>query len=195
VEDTEVLPPLPRHLLEQPYEQLEREPFMSLPFWTSEYVGAGAFKLDLREPGAYFEAVAFERFIFGRPRIDRIRVIYIPDTNTGLATLLSGEAHFYMEGALYGEDGITLERQWGPDRGVVLYEPISPRAMGIQTRPEYATPPELATDVRARHAVAYAMDREELLEVITSGKGLLRDVYSHPQADYYETILRAVACG
>jgi peptide/nickel transport system substrate-binding protein len=29
--------------------------------------------------------------------------------------------------------------------------------------------------------------------VITSGKGLLRDVYSHPQADYYETVLRAVS--
>lgn len=192
VEEIDILPPLPQHILKEPFEQLEPEPFMSLPFWREEYVGAGAFKLDRREPGAFFEATAFDRFVFGRPKIDRIRVIYIPDTNTGIATLLSGEAHFYMEGALYGEDGLTLERQWGTGRGVVLYEPISPRAMGFQMRPEYAIPMELATDVRVRHAIAYATDREELLETITSGKGLLRDVYTHPHADYYETVLRAV---
>ncbi len=192
VEEVDILPPLPRHILEQPFGQLDPDPFMSLPFWRDEYVGAGPFKLERREPGAFFEASAFAGFVFGRPRIDRVRIIYIPDTNTGIATLLSGEAHFYMESSLFGEDGIVIERQWSADRGTVLYEPISPRAMGIQQRPEVAVPPELATDVRVRRAVAYAMDREELLEVITAGKGLLRDVYTHPHADYYETVLRAV---
>ncbi len=191
VEEVDVLPPLPRHILEQPFSQLDPEPFMSLPFWRDDYVGAGPFKLERREPGAYFEASAFDGFVFGRPRIDRVRVIYIPDTNTGIATLLSGEAHFYMESSLFGEDGLVIERQWG-SRGTVLYEPISPRAMGIQQRPEFAVPTELATDVRVRRAIAYAMDREELVEVITAGKGLLRDVYTHPHADYYETVLRAV---
>ncbi len=192
VEEVDVLPPLPRHILEQPFSQLDPDPFMSLSFWRDEYIGAGPFKLERREPGAFFEAGAFAGFVFGRPRIDRVRVIYIPDTNTGIATLLSGEAHFYMESALFGEDGIVIERHWGPGQGTVLYEPISPRAMGIQQRPEFAVPMELATDARVRRAVAYAMDREELLEVITAGKGLLRDVYTHPHADYYETVLRAV---
>lgn len=192
VEEVDILPPLPRHLLEPAYGQLDPDPFMSLPFWRDEYIGAGPFKLERREPGAFFEATAFDGFVFGRPRIDRIRLVYIPDTNTGLATLLSGEAHFYMEGALYGEEGIVLERQWGPSGGTVLYEPISPRAMGMQLRPEFAVPTELATDVRVRRAVAFAMDREALLEIITAGRGLLRDAYTHPQADYYDTVARAV---
>jgi peptide/nickel transport system substrate-binding protein len=192
VEEVDVLPPLPRHILEQPFSQLDPDPFMSLAFWRDEYVGAGPFKLERREPGAFFEASAFAGFVFGRPKLDRVRVIYIPDTNTGIATLLSGEAHFYMESSLFGEDGIVIERQWGSGQGTVLYEPISPRAMGIQQRPEVAVPPELGTDARVRRAVAYAMDREELLEVITASKGLLRDVYTHPHADYYETVLRAV---
>lgn len=192
VQDVDVLPPLPRHILEQPFEQLDPDPFMSLPFWREEYIGAGPFKLERREPGAFFEAGAFDGFVFGRPKIDRVRLIYIPDPNTGIAILLSGEAHFYMEGALYGEEGIVLERQWGPSGGTVLYEPISPRAMGIQQRPEFAVPAELATDVRVRRAVAYAMDREALLEAITAGKGLLRDAYTHPDADYYDIVLRAV---
>jgi peptide/nickel transport system substrate-binding protein len=192
VEEIDVLPPLPRHILNEPFAQLEPDPFMSLAFWRDEYVGAGPYRLERREPGAFFEASAFEGFAFGRPRIDRVRVIYIPDTNTGIATLLSGEAHFYMESALFGEDGIVLERQWGPGGGNVLYEPISPRAMGIQQRPEVAIPTELGSDARVRRGLAYATDREALLEAITGGKGLLRDVYTHPQADYYETVLRAV---
>lgn len=192
VEEVDVLPPLPRHILREPYEQLDPEPFMSLPFWRDEYVGAGPYKLDRREPGAFFEASAFDGFALGRPKIDRVRVVYIPDTNTGIATLLAGEAHFYMEGALYGEEGLIIERQWGPSGGSVLYEPISPRAMGIQQRPEFAVPMELATDVRVRRAVAYAMDREALLEIITAGKGLLRDAYTHPHTDDYEAVMRAV---
>jgi peptide/nickel transport system substrate-binding protein len=192
VDDVAVLPPLPRHILEQPLQQLEPDPFLSLPFWREDYIGAGPFKLERREPGVSFEASAFDGFPLGRPRIDRVRVIYIPDVNTSIATLLAGEAHFQMDGALFGEDGLALERQWGPDGGTVTYEPNSPRAMGIQMRPEFAVPTQLATDVRVRKAIAYAMDREALLETITSGKGLLRDVYTHPNADYYDAVLSAV---
>ena len=31
--DIDVLPPLPRHILELPYQQLSPEAFMALPFW------------------------------------------------------------------------------------------------------------------------------------------------------------------
>jgi peptide/nickel transport system substrate-binding protein len=164
---------------------------MSLPFWREQYVGAGAFRLDHREPGAFFEVSAFDGFALGRPRIEKVKVIYIPDTNTSIATLLSGEAHFQMEGNLYGEDGLIIERQWGTG-GTVLFEPNSPRAIGIQMRPEFAVPTQLASDVRVRKALAYAIDREALLEAVTAGRGLLRDVYTHPNADYYETVARAV---
>lgn len=193
VQDVDVVPPLPRHILEQPYRQLEPDPFMSLSFWREEYIGAGPFRLDRREPGAFFEASAFDGFVFGRPKIDRIRVMYIPDTSTSIATLLANEAHFQMEGNLYGEDGQVIEQLWGSTGGTVLFEPISPRAIGMQMRPEFAVPRQLATDVRVRRALAYAIDREALLEAVTAGKGLLRDVYTHPNADYYDTVARSVA--
>ncbi len=70
VEEVDVLPPLPRQILEQPYQQLGAEPFMSLPFWREEYVGAGPFRLERREPGAFFERV---RGIRLRPAQDRPR--------------------------------------------------------------------------------------------------------------------------
>ena len=193
LDEVNLLPPLPSHILERPYAELAAELFMSLPFWRDEYVGAGPWRLDRRAVGSFFEASAFDGFVFGRPKLHRIRVVYIPDPNVMVATLLSGDAHFVMEGLLYGEDGLVLERGWGGTGGTVWWEAISGRVMEMQMRPELAIPRELSTDVRVRRAVAFAMDREAMMEGVTTGKGLLRDVYTHPQADYYDTVLRAVA--
>jgi peptide/nickel transport system substrate-binding protein len=188
-----VLAPLPRHLLEQPYQERQGESFIGLPFWTSEYVGAGPWKLDRREAGAFFEATAFAGFVFGRPKIERIRVIYQSDSNTAVANMLSGEAHYSVTALLHGEEGLTLERAWATNNGgKVIWETDIAKGQEIQMRPEFAVPTQLATDVRVRQALAFAIDRATLTEVITIGKGLLREIYTHPQSEHYETVLRAV---
>jgi peptide/nickel transport system substrate-binding protein len=188
------LPPLPRHVLEQPYlERRAATDFISLPFWTSEYVGAGPWKLDRREPGAFFEGSGFDRFVFGPPRIDRIRVIYQPDSNTAVATLLSGEAHYSVEALLHGEEGATLEQGWAANKaGIVLWGTDIPKGQEIQLRPEFAVPIQLATDARVRQALAFAIDRVTLTDVVTAGRGLLREIFTHPHAPYYDQLLGAV---
>lgn len=50
-------PPLPRHLLMPAFAAYEQDPgtrdaFVNHRYWTSDYVGAGAFRLDRLEPGA-----------------------------------------------------------------------------------------------------------------------------------------------
>ncbi len=86
--------PLPRHLLEAQFQQLDPQAFAGLPFWTGEYVGLGPFRIERWEPGAFVEAVAFDQHALGRPRIDRMKLVFIADPNTALANLLSGEAHY-----------------------------------------------------------------------------------------------------
>src|SRR5205823_10748150 len=56
--------PLPAHILGEPFRALEQDPttteaFTNLPFWSRAYVGAGPFRLERREPGAFVEGVAF----------------------------------------------------------------------------------------------------------------------------------------
>jgi peptide/nickel transport system substrate-binding protein len=185
--------PLPRHILERPYVERTGESFVGHPFWTFEYVGAGPWKLERREPGSFFEASAFDGFVFGRPKIDRVKVIYQPDSNTAVANMLSGEAHYSVSALLHGEEGLTLERVWAANNGGrVIWETDIAKGQELQMRPEYAVPTELATDVRVRQALAFAIDRATLTEVITVGKGLLREIYTHPNTDYYETVLRGV---
>jgi peptide/nickel transport system substrate-binding protein len=185
------LPPLPRHRLEQSFQQLDAEAFLGLPFWMDEYVGAGPWKLERNELGAFFEASAFDNFVFGRPKIDRVKVTYILDDNAVMANLLSGEAHYSLEGVLFAEGGLTLERAWGTSSGRVLWEQIAGRSLEIQQRPEFAVPRQLATDARVRQALAHAIDKDSLSEVVTGGHGLVREVYSHPNAEYYEAVLQA----
>src|SRR5436853_6715655 len=53
---TNLFEPLPRHILEGPFASFQQDPstldsFLSLPFWTVEYVGADPFKVEQWEPG------------------------------------------------------------------------------------------------------------------------------------------------
>src|SRR5439155_1235737 len=96
--------PLPRHVLEAPFQSLDSAAFVNQPFWTVDYVGAGAYRVERWEPGAFIDAVAFEGHALGRPKIDRLRLAFIGDPNTALANMLSGDAHFITEFVLGYEE-------------------------------------------------------------------------------------------
>src|SRR5205085_12083392 len=70
-------PPLPRHILEGQLQPGNAEAFVSLPFWSTEYIGLGPYRMDRWEPGSYFEGVAFDRHVLGKPKIERVRMLFI----------------------------------------------------------------------------------------------------------------------
>src|SRR5262249_15315872 len=84
----EAFVPLPRHLLDASLGDLRADAWLTMPFWTRDYVGSGAFKLDRWEPGTAIEASAFDGYVFGRPKIDRLRVVFMQDPNAVAANLL-----------------------------------------------------------------------------------------------------------
>jgi ABC-type transport system substrate-binding protein len=118
-------------------------------------------------------------------------VIYRPDPNTMVASIIAGESHFVIGDSLYSEDGTTIEKAWGNTGGTVMYEGLNSRVMEFQMRPAFAIPPQLATGIRVRQALAYVIDRQALMEVVTAGKGILRDVFTHPDAPGYDVISKA----
>lgn len=184
---------LPRHILEQPFQQLDPQSFAGLPFWTVDYVGLGPYRVERWEPGSFVEGVAFEGHALGKPKIDRLRLIFIGDPNTALANMLSGEAHYISESILYAEEGATLEQQWGPTSGgTVLYSPVTFRATRIQSRPEAASPRALL-DVRVRRALAHSIDSQGTFDATTGGRGLLMQSLTPPTKDYFPAIDRAIA--
>jgi peptide/nickel transport system substrate-binding protein len=185
--------PLPRHILEEPFQRLDAQAFASLSFWGRDYVGLGPYRLDDWTPGTSIDASAFDRHALGRPKIDRIRVLLVDDANTAMAMMLSGDAHFANELVFFYEEAASLEQQWrargGPSVGTVAYAPALQRPTVFQLRPEFANPPALL-DVRVRRAIAHGMDAPSAVEVTTGGKGIIAFSLTSPLAQYYPVVER-----
>ena len=186
-------PPFPRHLLEQTLDT-QPETLSSRPFWTSEYVGLGPFRVERWEPGSFIEATAFDGHVWGRPKIDRIRIIFAPDPNAALAGLLAGDSHVSLDDALRWEQGLILKREWAPrNGGTVLSFPDQWRRNEVQFRPEYAVPAAIL-DVRVRKALSHTLDKQALNELNFQGEGasILADSVIPPTIDYYPLVDAAV---
>ena len=186
------LPPLPAHLLRRDFENLNPVEFPNLPFWSTEYVGLGPYRLTRWEPGTFIEAEAFAGHALGRPKIDRLKGMFFADPNTALASLLAGEVHYVGQYVLASDHGVTLEREWASSRrGTVLYAPTGNRRGVVQMRPELVDPPALL-DVRVRRALAHALDKATASDVLHDGKGLVNDTFISPLLPFYQDVERVI---
>ncbi len=188
---------LPRHLLQQPFETLDALGFTNHPFWSTEYVGLGPYRVARWEAGSFIEATAFESHALGKPKIERLRLAFIGDANTALANILTGEAHYVSDYVLWYHEGTTLEQEWAmrggtATGGTVFFSPVLMRMTHVQQRPEYVAPRALL-DVRVRRALWHAIDSPAAVEALTGGKGLVATTLSSPAADYYPQIDRVIA--
>jgi peptide/nickel transport system substrate-binding protein len=188
--------PLPRHILENAFLQASRdgnyEAFVGHPFWTREFVGLGPFKLDRWEPGVYFEGVGFAQHVLGRPKIERVKFVFMPDANTALASVLAGDVHFAADDSIRLEQAFVLQGEWGPrGGGSILSKPSLWRGSFFQLRPEMANPSEVL-DLRVRRAFAHAVDRQGLNDGLFEGHNILGDTIVPPSADSYAELERAM---
>ncbi len=182
--------PLPRHLLESQFGQLPPESFASLPFWISDYVGLGPYRLTRSELGASADGAAFAGHALGKPKIDQVRFLYMPDANTALANLLSGGAHVATDNSIDLQQASVLDREWGRGGGTVIRNPIGVRHGNVQLRPDFATPRTLL-DLRVRRALAHGTDRQALADALTEG-GSIADTLVLPQVEYFPELDRAI---
>jgi peptide/nickel transport system substrate-binding protein len=183
-------PPLPRHLLGQTFLTQEADAFMANPFWVSEYIGVGPYKLERWETGAFLEGVAFDGHILGKPRISRIRELFIGDPNTVVANLLAGQVQLTAGDSIRFTDGETPRTQWG-DRGKIPNFPNLYRIVQFQRRPEYASSAAF-NDLRVRQAIHHGVDFEMLNEVLQGGRTSAAIGPIPPTANYYQDLARAV---
>lgn len=182
--------PLPRHSLEPAFVELRADTWASMPFWTRDYVGMGAFKMDSWDPGAAIEATAFDGFVFGRPKIDRLRIVFMQDTNTVAANLLSGAAQLVADITIRSQTGVLLKREWEPrNGGTVSFTPAQVRYTYFQLRPEYANPRDVI-DLRVRKAVAHAVDKPLLADALHEGEGIAADALVRRSAPEFAAIDR-----
>lgn len=189
---TDGLPPLPRQVVEQTFLQSESSVFARSLFWTREYVGLGPYRLEQWEPGAYLQGVAFDQHVLGKPKITRIRVGIITDTNIALANLLARELDMAVDNAINLEQAVELGRDWAKrGAGAVLYSSLTWQATAFQLRPELASPQSLL-DVRVRQALAHAVDKKHFADALYHGEIETADFIVSPRSKWGPAIEGAV---
>jgi peptide/nickel transport system substrate-binding protein len=103
--------PLPRHTLESRY-RANKATFASGEEWNSAYVSTGPFKVERWTPGSSLVAAAHMDFPLGPPKLDRIEIRFITDSNSQLANLLSGEIDMINTPGARAREASIARDQW-----------------------------------------------------------------------------------
>jgi peptide/nickel transport system substrate-binding protein len=171
--------PVPRHLLERPFLD-SKVTFDDLPYWNTDFVSLGPFRLREWSSGSGAVLEGFPDFVLGQPKIDRIEVKFLTDPNTLIANVLAGAVDLTAARAVNIEQGASLRDQWHEGR------------MGTSTEgwtmmyPQLHHPnPPLVGDPRLRRALVYAIDRQALADTVMAGFApVAHSIISPDQAEF-----------
>lgn len=125
-------------------------------------IGTGPFKVKTVSPGSYVELEAYEDFFRGRPLIDTVIYTQVPDQTVRVAQLQSGEADFDMVSpaslaAVQADDGLKVNEVPSTRQNHHLINHTLP----------------IFDDKNLRLALAYALDRQAILDAAGGGLGTL----------------------
>ena len=83
--------PQPKHLLGDAYDKYvasgNPEEVINLPYWTSQYLHTGPYRLTSFDPAGDIVFEAFDRYFLGKPKIDVVRVRVFLDEKVLFASL------------------------------------------------------------------------------------------------------------
>jgi peptide/nickel transport system substrate-binding protein len=178
--------PLPKHLLEGPYNE-SRAAFADLSYWSEGFVGAGPYRLREWLLGSYLILEANPQYVHGRPKIDVIEVKFFADPNAMLAAILAGAVELPLgsRGTSF-EQAVQLQAQWN---GVVGFDPGAP----VGLWPQLHTPnPAIIGDARFRRALLQAIDRQEMAAIFTAGHMAAAHTFILPNDPEYASLQASI---
>jgi peptide/nickel transport system substrate-binding protein len=160
---------IPEHLLAK-YPNLNQVPFNQQP------VGTGPFKVASWVRGDHIELVANDDYFRGKPKLRRIMVREIPDENTSLNALRSHDVDWIFEASP------QLYKQLKTLTGINVVLNDQPQTLGMQMN----TSRPLLSDVRVRRAIAYAVDKQAIVDKNTGGSATVAWADQPPFSWAYE---------
>lgn len=172
--------PLPRHILEEPYNNDNKAALPDHPYWGQQFVGTGPYKLRELVSGSHLILDANDKFVLGRPKIDVVEVKFTPDANVLMTTILAGTAEVTLGARLSIDQALQLQDAWHD--GTVLFSPGG----WLVAMPQFLNPsPPLLLDPQLRRALQHAIDRQTIVDAILFGKmGILDATVAPNDADF-----------
>jgi peptide/nickel transport system substrate-binding protein len=157
---------VPKHLLETAYQDTQdnKRAFLEQPYWSTDYVGTGPFRLKDWLRGSHLTLAAYPAYLLGKPKLDEIEVDFINDGNTLISNILAGSVDLTLRQALSVDQALPLRDSWkdgkvytAADGWAVIY-------------PQMINPtPAVLANVQFRKALITAIDRQQLAEELMAG--------------------------
>lgn len=176
------LPPLPDHVLTAVYAA-DPATVLDNPYWTSAFIGTGPFKLESYQPNTQIVLTAYDHYFLGRPLLDRVTVLMIPDNSTMAANLLAGTVELTMDQTLTLDQALAIRDAF---QGA-----INLREEGvIWMFPQLLDPtPAIVSNVQFRKALYHAIDRPTLVQTMDAGLTKVLDAFvGADDPDYQGTL-------
>ncbi|MBM2812824.1 MAG: hypothetical protein HW416_3583 [Chloroflexi bacterium] len=160
---------LPSHLLATAFEG-DKQAFLALPYFTSEYVHLGPFRLVDFGLGEHQVFERFDGYFRGRPKLDRVILRSIADPNIVLTNVRAGAVDVAAEKTLPTDVAVTLRDEWVRNSGgtVVGRQDAWP-FIQFQFDPALAQASEIGRDLRIRRGLLLAIDRDALRNLALPG--------------------------
>jgi len=181
-------PPMPKHILEPPFRQ-NKATLTDSPYWTTEFIGNGPFRLHEHEweAGSHVLLDAYADYVLGKAKIDQILVRFIPDPSALMANVLAGTVDLTFTRSVTTEQAVGARDQW-KDGKFVPY--ISGWTM-MYPQLRAPTPASLG-EAEFRRALIMSIDRQQLADYLTAGFGPVADSIIAPNHPEYPAIQSSI---
>ncbi|MBI4213702.1 MAG: hypothetical protein HY534_05265 [Chloroflexi bacterium] len=179
--------PLPKHIFEPIYQRNKSELGRHAAN-LHEYIGAGPFRLVRYEPASFIEFERFMDYYKGPAKIDRVLVQIVPDPNVMVAHFLSGVVDVLTPPAIGMEIAAEMKGRFqreGTGHQVLIGERSAANNYELMVDAVYARPVNGMTQQKVRQAGLQAINREELMDLMTLGGGAVARQPYHPTTDPY----------
>lgn len=146
-----------------PYHILKEEKNLMTSSFNKQPIGTGPYTIKDFKTGVDIELFANDTYFEGRPKIDRILYKFLPDPNTSFLFLKQKKLD------LGGLTPLQIDRQidekFKDDYKIIEKQDFGYTYLGFNLRNEKFK------DIRIRQALAYAINKQELVDILYFGHG------------------------
>ncbi|MEA2641930.1 MAG: peptide/nickel transport system substrate-binding protein, partial [Chloroflexota bacterium] len=153
----------PKHIFGDMYAAGDKTALQNSPYWSTQFVGLGPYRLTQWSRGSFIEGTAFDQYFGGRPKIDRVVLKFLGDVNAIVANMLSGDVDMIPLGAQLDAQPLSVVRDaWIPTNGGTTGAVAKGvRSLYLQFKDPSAP---WAQDLRVRQAMLHALDRDSIVD-------------------------------
>ncbi|HZT06756.1 MAG TPA: ABC transporter substrate-binding protein [Chloroflexota bacterium] len=175
-------PLFPQHILESAFQD-DKPGFPQLSYWTDDFIGTGAFRLQQYVRGSHMVLQANDDYVLGRPKIDEIEVKFIPDPATLMANVLAGSVELTLGRGISLEQVTQLRDQWKQGGADIAF------TSWLVIYPQFVNPtPAIVGDAQFRRALMHALDRQQMADSLQGGLVPVAHTFLHPREPDYAQV-------